>query len=84
MTLDIIAFYYRVDWRTESQEMYEKHISATLCASHRLSATGKNVSKWNNISIMHIDMSVIKYLNPIEDNATAILEDKIIVPSQHI
>lgn len=33
---------------------------------------------------MHIDMSVIKYLNPIEDNATAILEDKIIVPSQHI
>lgn len=41
MTLDIIAFYYRVDWRTESQEMYEKHISATLCASHRLSATGK-------------------------------------------
>lgn len=41
MTLDIIAFYYRVDWRTESQEMYEKHISATLSVSHRLSATGK-------------------------------------------
>lgn len=83
MTLDIIAFYYRVDWRTESQEMYEKHISATLSVSQAI-CYWKNVSKWNNISIMHIDMSVIKYLNPIEDNATAILEDKIIVPSQHI
>lgn len=69
------------DWK--SRDVWEAHHSHTECVSQAI-CYWKNVSKWNNISITHIDMSVIKYLNPIEGNATAILEDKIIVPSQHI
>lgn len=69
------------DWK--SRDVWEAHLSHTVCVSQAI-CYWKNVSKWNNISIMHIDMSVIKYLNPIEDNATAILEDKIIVPSQKL